>query len=1169
MALLEDQIEEAQAAFLAAHDAGDKEGAQVLAEHIRGLQTQKTEIDQVMTESSQEGTNLRNPLTAAGVGALAGATVNPIRGAVGNIAAPPKVSAPAPSALSGQFGQGGENWTKSLTGVDVPNAQMNKGSLDTAQRMAATVAPGGELAGGKITPGGIMLGPEVGAKPAAPAPIIPRTAAQAKQTGKSLIQGFAGEPHPTTPFSIVKGGTRGAITGGALADIPQQLKQGNYGTAASDLGIATGNIAHGLSKTPKGKAIGTLLGLGSGVLRGKQGIDEVMSVPEQKAEGGLMHLAGGGQPEFGEARAYEPSYSEQIRDFAANHIGRERANRLFAGPNARVEDNFNPFAMALQTPGVIADSAAGFVKAGQEGDYLGGMGHYLTGALNVAPMLKPAGKFVKKIMPKMAGGKSVVAEGAVDVAKKVKGFLEHTPLKPNPLVGTRYKTTDLGGLLPQTPFDIESALGAKMLHRPYDLSNRNQLIEEVSGHKLINPLTTEGGQQFGRDIKLQATGQGGASNKLINDRILKRVEAAAREGDGRVFNNPSSMGYGSEGFSNMPIDILLDLIKQRELPADTLKYLSDLVRAKSPALQNFVGFQDPNVVKQFTEGGFGLTTTPGKLRVGATDVLTGKKNKAQELLDYNQEDLFNAIRDPDLRNVQPGYMGNTIMEAVPGHPGFRTGNHKVYDSGDASIYRGQGINAPISVYMPDSYKQVLAEIRANPKSADKALGHQRAMARNVLGTAESGVAQTITPQVADNVQRYQEAVKNGTLDPNNLDAIHQYIYGTKAPHYAPGGRVGIAKKLLDEAQAAYKAKFTPGFYHGSPSPNITAFDPTKSAKDPMYTTPQATFVTRDPQFAESFLSMNNSGKVKSGSTMYPVNVNLGQHWNPNTPEGKALISEFIEKYPKRVNLEKGLNRGDWTAIENLDFLRHLKDTGHDTFHVMEGGVPNVGVLKPENIRGKFAEFNPEHAADPDFMKAAGGLIHLAPGGKVPEAVVKAYKLFRTKGGNTNELYPLFVNANKPVPMGEWVPAEVGPVAASGKVKSKLGELAYRPGWHAGDLPIATHIGGKSSPTLKAPDFRRPDEVWAEVEMPNDVDWQTIANQRAALNKAGQVIPRTAHITDEVPFGGHYRYKTSPNMQGNWLIGGDMKVNRVLTDEEVQAINEAAGAADLPRFTPIK
>lgn len=585
----------------------------------------------------------------------------------------------------------------------------------------------------------------------------------------------------------------------------------------------------------------------------------------------------------------------------------------------------------------------------------------------------------EEVQKKAAGGK---------IAKKLVGFLEHTPSKPDPLVGTRFKSTDLGGLLPQTPFDIESALGAKMLHRPYDLSGRNQLVEEVSGHKLINPVTTEGGQQFGRDIALQATGQGGASNKSINDRILKRVEAAAREGDGRVFNNPSTMGYGSEAFSTMPIDILLDLIKQRQLPKDTLDYLSNLVRAKSPALQNFVGFNDPRVVEQFLQGGHGLTTTPGKLRVGATDVLTGKQNKAQSLLDYNQEDLFNAIRDPDLRNVPPGYMGNTIMEAVPGHPGFTTGSHRAYDSGDASIYRGQGVNAPISVYMPDSYRQALAEVRVNPKSSDKALGHQRAMARNVLGTAEEGVAQTITPQVADNVQRFQEAVKAGKLDANDLEAIHKYIYGAKAHEYAKGGKV--AAELVE----AFKKKFTPGFYHGSPDPSITAFDPLKSTKrDVDLVTPGVTFATKHPKFADSFtngkgpyISMKTGEAMPAqnytqGATMYPVSVDLSNHFDPMTPEGREIVRSYVaKKYADNPEMaRKFVSRiedphSNWTSMESPSFLQHLRDTGHTSFAVNESGYPNVGVFDPSKIRGKFAEYNPEHAADPDFMKAEGGSV---------------------------------------------------------------------------------------------------------------------------------------------------------------------------------------------------
>ena len=191
---------------------------------------------------------------------------------------------------------------------------------------------------------------------------------------------------------------------------------------------------------------------------------------------------------------------------------------------------------------------------------------------------------------------------------------------------------------------------------------------------------------------------------------------------------------------------------------------------------------------------------------------------------------------------------------------------------------------------------------------------------------------------------------------------------------------------------------------------------------------------------------------------------------------------------------------------------------------------------------------------------------MAKGGQPPERTVKAYKLFRVHPKHPGKLFPLFVNANQPVEMNKWVDAEVGPQTDTGKVKSKLGPLAYRPGWHAGDVPVATHIGERSDPSLSAPDIRPANHVWAEVEMPDDVDWQAEANRRG-INKKGAFIAREAHITDQIPKGGHYRYKTNPNMTGNWLIGGSMKVKRVLTDKEVERINKAAGVADLPRAEP--
>jgi hypothetical protein len=186
--------------------------------------------------------------------------------------------------------------------------------------------------------------------------------------------------------------------------------------------------------------------------------------------------------------------------------------------------------------------------------------------------------------------------------------------------------------------------------------------------------------------------------------------------------------------------------------------------------------------------------------------------------------------------------------------------------------------------------------------------------------------------------------------------------------------------------------------------------------------------------------------------------------------------------------------------------------------------------------------------------------------EAPKATTKAYKLFRTHPKHPGKLFPLFVDANEPIEQGKWLAAQAGEMSGE-KVKSKIGPLAYRPGWHAGDLPIATHIGEKSNAGLKKPDVRPSNHVWAEVEMPNDVDWHSEA-QRRGTNAAGHVVPVKAHITDQLPVRGHYRYKTNANMTGNWLIGGEMKVNRVLPDEEVAAINKAAGTADLPRKKPI-
>jgi len=93
-------------------------------------------------------------------------------------------------------------------------------------------------------------------------------------------------------------------------------------------------------------------------------------------------------------------------------------------------------------------------------------------------------------------------------------------------------------------------------------------------------------------------------------------------------------------------------------------------------------------------------------------------------------------------------------------------------------------------------------------------------------------------------------------------------------------------------------------------------------------------------------------------------------------------------------------------------------------------------------------------------------------------------------------------------------------------------------------------------------------VWAEVELPDDFDWQSEALKRASLSKSGDIIAKTAHITDQIPERGNYRYKTNPNMRGSWLISGEMRVNKRLSREEQKSLEEDLGFNDLPSLPEV-
>ena len=293
---------------------------------------------------------------------------------------------------------------------------------------------------------------------------------------------------------------------------------------------------------------------------------------------------------------------------------------------------------------------------------------------------------------------------------------------------------------------------------------------------------------------------------------------------------------------------------------------------------------------------------------------------------------------------------------------------------------------------------------------------------------------------------------------------------------------------------------------------------------------------RSTAFTRSALDKVNRARIARGKK--PI-IGMTQLQRP-PPDNVALKREFIA--------ERGLTRERVVAMSPAEHT------------AMEDEFKAWWRKRTDN---PLSSLSPDQKAKEERAYKDTG-IRFRKATREPQNTITAYKLFRVDERFPGKLFPLFVNATQPVDVGVWMDAESGPMK-DGKVKSRLGGLAYRPGWHSSDLPLATHIG--SNPDVKNKPTTRPaNQVWTEVELPADRDWQAEANKRGT-NAAGKLIPVKAQITDQIPVDGFYRYKTNSNMTGNWLISGAIKVNRVLSDEEVRAINGRVGTADLPRQQP--
>ena len=245
---------------------------------------------------------------------------------------------------------------------------------------------------------------------------------------------------------------------------------------------------------------------------------------------------------------------------------------------------------------------------------------------------------------------------------------------------------------------------------------------------------------------------------------------------------------------------------------------------------------------------------------------------------------------------------------------------------------------------------------------------------------------------------------------------------------------------------------------------------------------------------------------------------------------RTIATERIspQPAPEEVSPVTGENVGKSRAEQERDMLAAWLDQDGPTAKFSLSPITGMDVT-PEQAAWERALLASKGERPPLPEPGEDGIVPL-PGDTLPEGykpgkTKKGYKLVQTKKSRPGEIFPLKINTTTPIPVGEWIPAKFKPTKG----------YAARPGWHLGPFPETKHLLRKDG-TLD------PDRVWVEVEIPADVSWQDIADKS-----------QTKDLPSTIPAHGYYRFPRPKNQGGEWVIAGAMKVNKILTPEEVAEI----------------
>lgn len=306
----------------------------------------------------------------------------------------------------------------------------------------------------------------------------------------------------------------------------------------------------------------------------------------------------------------------------------------------------------------------------------------------------------------------------------------------------------------------------------------------------------------------------------------------------------------------------------------------------------------------------------------------------------------------------------------------------------------------------------------------------------------------------------------------------------------------------------------------------------------------------------------------------PIKISLTDNFKRILSKLNLTEQLFVNTFKQELKDRESYTWHIYTIVRTDKFADIVKRSGYDCIHTIEEGNNDCyGVLYDNEIK-LVSNKKPTNS---DNINES--FKYILEDTSAPKKTGKAYKVFRVKNG---KLYPPMVaNAGgKDTPVGVWLEAEEGEFAGLSKTGRKQvkstgsGTLSYRPGWHLGDVPRAPQFDRTNKGTGEK-EFPK-DFVWAECDYAMDIDYQPDADEqgymRTKVDDEGNVITTRSDKYQHslaglprLPKDGYYRYRTNPRPDTvPWVITGKMRVNKLLSDDEVNDILKSKGIEPIHR-----